>query len=892
MTLKPWREVAVPHRDIREARFDESTFAADLADVIADRGPVEYRDPETFFRKTYPTEGIVNLLAAVLSRLAGKDGEPVIQIQTPFGGGKTHSLVALYHLFKAEGECRRSELLERVLERSEVTAIPEAKVAVFVGTAADPLKGKTPWGAIAEQLGRYELLQEHDEHRRTPGKDLLHKLLGEAPVLILLDEIAQYVAKCVEPREIEKSGGSTDAGRAYQTQVLSFMQELTETVKVLPRAALVVTLPSSAPYGEEGELALQQLQRITGRMEAVYEPVKGVEIYEVIRKRLFEDVGDSREAKRVADAYWELYQRLGDEVPSAVREPAYRDKIRRAYPFHPELIDLLFERWSTIPTFQRTRGVLRLLAEVVADLYRQEHPAPLIQPAHVSLSNPRIRRELVKHIGNEYEGVIASDIANTNAKAQRIDRQMGSEYARFGVASGLAISIFLYSFSGSERKGAGIPQLRVALLREGIPAPIVGDALHHLKDVLWYLWEEGGFYWFSTEPNPNRIIVEREDVIDEDQIRQEIHERLQDLAGDEMRVYLYPRGPQDIPDTKELKLAVLADEQSSEEFIRDLLEKTSLTFRVYKNTLVVLVPDAGEMAELYRLVKRYLALRSIRDDKPLVKRLSHDNREALERKLRDAEKGIAYRLLSAYRRLFKLGAAGLEWFDLGLPTVGVRETLAKRVCSFMEARELLLNRIAPRHVLKVLGEETEKPFDDVYEAFLRYPNLPMLASRSVLEQAVLRGVEEGIFGLRVEDRVFFKKPVPRVSLDGAFLVNKEVIPEVSESEDGTAAGGEERKPAYEAEKDSGESSEGALRVAEPSETVGSLDWRIRLPWAKLSDFLRGVLLPLQQRGAEMELELHLRVHPKEDIGRLKDQIYETLEQIGAELEERDSTDSS
>jgi predicted AAA+ superfamily ATPase len=207
-----------------------------------------------------------------------------------------------------------------------------------------------------------------------------------------------------------------------------------------------------------------------------------------------------------------MYRRLGDDVPRDVREPAYREKLRRAYPFHPEVIDTLFERWSTYPTFQRTRGALRFLAEVVADLYQQGHSAPLIQPAHINLAHPAIRRELLKHIGNEYEGVIASDIADGNAKARQIEREMGSEYARFQAATGLATAIFFGSFSGAERKGVSIQRLRLAFLREGIPSALVGDTLKRLEAELWYLHVEGGSYWFSSQPNLNRILVEREET--------------------------------------------------------------------------------------------------------------------------------------------------------------------------------------------------------------------------------------------------------------------------------------------------------------------------------------------------------------------------------------------
>ncbi len=887
--MKPWHQVVVPHRDIREGKLDESVFAADLSDVIADRGPLEYRDAETFFRKTYPTQGLVNLLAAVAARLSGQGrGEAVIQIQTPFGGGKTHSLIALYHLFRGLGSrdwrsVGPSELIEQVLEKAHALAIsqfpppgsyPAVRVATFTGTAADPLKGKTPWGELAEQLGNYALLAEHDQRRRAPGKDLLHRLLADQPTLILMDEVAEYAVKAKDFRE----------------QLIAFFQELTETVKVLPQCALVVTLPSSAPYGEEGERALHQLQQVFGRVEAIYTPVEGEEMYEIIRRRLFEDMGDPAEARKVAESFWQLYQRLGDDVPREVREPAYRNKLRKAYPFHPELIDLLFERWSTYSTFQRTRGVLRLLAEVVADLYRREHPAPLIQPAHLNLANPAIRRELLKHIGNEYEGVIAADIADGNAKAQRINREMGPEYARFGIASGLATAIFFGSFSGGEKKGMGIQRLRVALLREGILPALVGDALRRLEEELWYLHVEGGIYSFSSQPNLNRVIVEKEEAVNEQLSIEEIRTHLEKLAGSELRVTLWPRASQDVPDTKELKLAILSPEHTRQSsatsaFVDELLKKCGATFRTYQNTLLVLALDANEFSALRQKVKRFLALCAIRDDKALMRQLSEEKRKTLESRLRDLESDIPFGVLSAYRHLAKPGASGVEWLDLGLPTVGERGSLAKRVREHLRSQELLLEHLSPQNLLKkALREgEPEKPLAEIAEAFLRYPQLPMVESVGVIEQTISQGVQQGVFGVKVGERVYFGETPPASILQAdAVLIRNEFIPQAK------AVAEPPPQALQTTPTPPPEAGVAVLTPTAPSQQAGGrqLRLRVKVPWDKLSDFVRGVILPLRNDGAELEVEI--LVQARSEAGSIKREtlehrVKETLRQIGAEI---------
>jgi hypothetical protein len=868
--------------------FDESVFAADLADVVADRGPLEYRDAETFFRKTYPTRGLVELLSTVLARLSGRGmGEAVIQIQTPFGGGKTHSLIALYHLFTAAPRLAGQDFVSQALKATGITEVPSVRVAAFVGTAADPLKGKTPWGSLAEQAGNYELLREHDERRQAPGKDLLHELLRQQPTLILMDEIAEYVVKA----------------KGFGSQVLAFFQELTETVKVLPRCALIATLPSSAPYGEEGERALNQLQQIFGRVEAIYTPVEGEEVYELIRRRLLEDAGDPAEARRTADGYLELYQRLGDDIPREAREPAYREKLRKAYPFHPELIDLLFERWSTFSTFQRTRGVLRLLAEVLADLYRRQHHAPLIQPAHLNLANTAIRREFLKHIGNEYEGVIASDIVDGNARAQKIDREAGGDYARFGVAAGLATAIFFGSFSGSEKKGMGIQRLRLAALREGIAAALVGDALGRLEEELWYLHAESGLYAFSNQPNLNRIIVEKEEQVQDEHISAAIRERLERLAGSELSITLWPRVSQDVPDNKQLKLAILSPQQVRQSsgtrgFVEDLLGRAGTTFRTYRNTLVVLAPDGMEAAALRERVKRYLALRAIQDDKALVRQLSDDNSRTLESKLKDAEGGIPFQVLSAYRHLAKAGEAGVEWLDLGLPTVGEKGPLARRVREYLKSQELLVDKLAPHRLLEkaLRPDEQEKPLAEIVEAFLRYPHLPMLEGEAVVTSAVAQGVANSRFGVRVGEHVYLGEPVPDAALGyGAVLLRKEVAEAARAADAGEAVAIEVGRSAesHSLVKEATGPAAGPSVVAlagSPRIGISALHLRAKVPWDKLSDFLRGAVLPLRSDGADLEVEVTLDARSAQasiKTSTLEQKVNETLRQIGAEvLEER------
>lgn len=882
--MKPWWEIAIPHKDIREGRLEEAVFAASLGDVVLDKGPLDYRDPETFFKKTYFASGLTNLIGAVLSKLSGKGkGDTVIQIQTPFGGGKTHALLALYHIFKHSKKILHLKSVKKILKENKMDSIPDTKVVSFVGEYADPLKGRTLWGEIAHQLGSYKLLEEYDKKRVAPGKKLISEILTKnKPVLILIDELLQYI--------IRTMGVKVEEG-TLKGQVQAFLKSLTEAVAITDRCALIATLPSSITEGfeepEKAERILKELQKIFGRLEKIYTPVEGEEIYEIIRKRLFDDLGDPKDHKAIAEGYFNLYQKLGEDIPTECKEVGYKERIARAYPFHPETIDILFERWATIPTFQRTRGALRLLAEVVSDLFKKEHPAPLIQPAHINLANASIRREFVKHIGNEFEGVIASDVDGPTAKAPKIDREMGTEYARFKVATSLATSIFFYSFSGGERKGISAQRLRLAFLREGVPPAIVNDAVRRLEDELWFIHFEKNFYYFSNVVGLNRVILDKEEIIKDEDIEEEIRKRIEKIAGKDFDVFVWPKSNSDIPDNKKLKLIILshqyaADDPETKKFLKDIINKYSTGFRTYKNTLIFLITDLNEYEGFKRTARHFLALYTINTDKETMKRLMEEDRERVRQKLKDVDSSISFKILSAYRYLAKASKDGSETFDMGIPTVGEKLSLTRRVKDYLKDQEILLDRISP----KVLFEKTFSKDDErkivaeVQEAFLKFPELPILKSENVLRNSIAQGVQDGKFGLVCEEKARYREMVSSTEVtEDAFILRKEIAEKMKEEMEGVPIG-EEEKPPIEITGEGAAPEEGIVR---------KIVLRAKVPWDKLSELMRGVFIPLSREGAQISLEVKIEAQSEQGISKdtLDLKIKETLNQIGADILEEE-----
>lgn len=877
MALESWWQVTTPHSDIVKGKLDEAIFAADLGDVVSGKAPQEYRDTDLFFRKTYLTAGLSNLLEEVIGRLSSGGGSGVIQLQTPFGGGKTHALLALYHAVQNRDKATHISYLE-----SLIGALPkETKVASFVGTHADPLKGKTPWGVIANQLGAYNIVKEHDKKRVAPGKERLSEVFDiSGPALILVDEILEYIVK---------SGRAEEAEKTEKGQTLAFLQELTEVVSTKPNLVLVLTLPASLleQYDEEAEKALAQLQKISGRVEAIFTPVEGMEIYEVIRTRLFEDIGDEIKRKDAASAYLELYQKLGNDVPAEVREVAYREKIERAYPFHPEFIDILYERWGSFPTFQRTRGVLRLLAQVVENLYKKKDVAALIHSSLVNLNEIKVRREFVKHIGNEFDSVIAADIAGIDGKAPKIDESMGSEYEKYGIARGIATSVFLYSFSGGDRKGITLPALRVALLREGIPPMIVGDAVKKLEEELWYFHAEGNLFSFTNQPNLNRVILDREETIIDGDIEEELKDELQRIVGSDFGVKLWPRETSDVPDGRRIKLAVLSPgypypDNNTKGFVQDLYQRAGSAYRTNKNTLLVLTLDAQQWPSLKSALKRYLALKALDEDARLKETLSPPSRTELEKKYKEAEERVPSSVLTAYRHLARSSPEGSTWTDLGMPTLGAAVTVSSRIKDFLIDREILLTGISAKALLDKTfsAEEDEKLFENIFDIFLKTPGMPLIDSEESLSSSIRDAVAAGQLGLKRGEDIYYKESLARAS-EGDYVLRpakakilKDIPVVVEPPEEGYKGGG------------AGVVITGGKKPEEGTAgTVSNIHVKAVVSWDQLSNIIGGVVRPLRDRGGELEITIDISAHSNQGFDRttLDSKVKETLQQIGAKI---------
>jgi hypothetical protein len=703
--MKPFHTIAVPHQDILEGRLTMKVFAADLWEVSNNRGPDEYKDAEIFFRKTYLTEGLKNLLSVVERRVSRKGGDPVIQIQTPFGGGKTHALIAMYH--KAEEW--------------------NAKRVVMVGTALGP--EETLWGLIEMQLtGSNTQLTG----LASPGRESIRKLLEpHAPVLILMDEVLEYITKAAAI----KVGDSTLAA-----QTVAFLQELTETISSMGNVSLVVTLPSSIieHYDEGAERLFQQLQKVSGRVEKIYTPVQEQEITRVIRARLFSTIKDEEIRPLVSG----LVDSFSNEslLPAGTEMSEYRDWFIDSYPFCPEVIEVLYHRWGSFPTFQRTRGVLRLLSLVVHSLRNSSNP--YITLADFDLSNQELRQELLKHIGSEYNSVIAADITDREAGSKKVDVSLGTSFQGLSLGTRASTTIFLYSFSGGVEKGTTLGDIKRQATKLVNPASIIAEALDHLSGKLFYLQHSGDRYFFNNQPNLNRILIGKMDNVTGPRIIEAEKKCLDDsLKGGKFKLYPWSENASDIADREEYKLVILKKEDPK--LIEHISSYIGSTRRVFINTIFFLYPCESERLSFIELIKKTLAYHDILKDKLIS--LTPEQRVEVSKEYHKSKKAAKESTQNLYRMVV---IPGKQPTMLGKLTFGDERSIDERVYEELRSEGELLERIGPKLLNEKYLSKRDYVFtEQIFQSALKTPGEFRPVSRQALENGIKEGIENGLFGL-------------------------------------------------------------------------------------------------------------------------------------------------
>ncbi|MBP2303489.1 Swt1 family HEPN domain-containing protein [Azospirillum picis] len=777
-SLTPWREVVAPHRDVASGRYQQAEFAADLWQVHLGEGSDEYRNPAEFFRRTYLTESLKTLLKGAALRLSGQGGDPVVQLQTNFGGGKTHSMLALYHLVSGTPP---SDLLgvDALLAEAEITKLPE-KIApvVLVGNKISPGNPsvkpdgtvvRTLWGELAWQLGgakAYARVQADDERATSPG-DVLRELMNEfGPSLILIDEWVAYARQLHDDPDLP--GGS------FETH-FTFAQALTEAAKLAKHCLLVISLPASdmatSPHavgddeevgGERGRAALARLRNVIGRVESSWAPASTEEGFEIVRRRLFEPLLERSQfvsRDTVARKFHDLYQGQHQEFPPECRDSDYENRLRAAYPIHPEVFDRLYTDWSTQPKFQRTRGVLRLMAAVIHSLWEKGDRNPMIMPGNLPIDDPRVRDELTRYLSDTWKPIIEKDVDGPSALPLRIDGDVPN-LGKFAATRRVARTLYLGSAPTSTAANRGIEDRRIKLgcVMPGEAPSLFGDALRRLATAATYLYQDGVRYWYSTQPTVTKMAEDRAEQLkrNPDKVVTEIERRLRtDLKsmGDFCRVHPLPQSGADVPDDVDARLVVLSTDfpyskgaaNKAEAAAKAILESRGNSPRLFRNTLAFLAVDQTRLQDLDEAMRRYVAWASILDEKVELNLDPHQVRQA-ETQMKSADSTVAARMPEAYQWLLvpvqTSPQAAVEWQALRLSG---QDALAVRASKKLRNEELLVPSLAGTRLRMELDRIPLWRGDHVSirqlaEDFARYVYLPRLKDSSVLTAAVQDGL--------------------------------------------------------------------------------------------------------------------------------------------------------
>ena len=775
--MKPWREIAVPHRDVLEGTFQQAEFAADLMAVHEGRATITYQDPTAFFQRTFITEGMRMLLTSVAQRLNGQGGDPVMQLQTAFGGGKTHTMLAVYHLAKGGYVTKDLAGISSLLDQAGLDAIPVSKLAVLDGNHLAPgqvrdhggLKVRTLWGELAWQLGKEEgfvMVKEADANGTSPGKEILQPLLARyAPCVVLMDELVAYVRQFEDSKVL--SGGTYDSN-------MSFLQALTESVKQVPNAILLASLPESEVEAgsQKGVAALKALEKTFGRVQALWKPVATEEAFEIVRRRLFETTTDLASRDTVCRAFADAYKQEGTKLPSKTQEARYYDRLVQAYPIHPEVFDRLYEDWSSIEGFQRTRGVLKLMAKVIHRLWKDQNQDLMILPGSLPLYDSAVRNELVYYLATGWDPVLDRDIDGERAEPTQLE----TKEPRFGAiqaARRVTRTIFFGTApaAAATRKqltqGMDRAHIMLGCLQPGQVLSTYSDALNRVFAATHHLHTSGEMthdatrFWFDTRAGLRREMEDRKRRFND---LQDLRPRLatvvrkmaegQTLFGG---VHVFtPHG--DVPDDSSLRLVVLTTDKFysrqearfANEEVLEFTKNNGSKPRHKANRLIFLAADHDSLVRVNDALRTALAWKSIVDDVE-AHRLNLDQLQFKQAKkdLQTADEVLPRVVRECFKWLLcpvqhdPKGKTEVEAFPLNTSGSTMGSEL-ERVC---QENELVIGAWSPIHLRTALKGSYWKPDRTAVSAMAfwedsqKYLYLPRLKERRVLEQAIYEGTK-------------------------------------------------------------------------------------------------------------------------------------------------------
>jgi hypothetical protein len=799
-------DACIPRDEVLSCDLRDEMFAARLKDVIDGHADPIYQDPGRFFENTYPTEGLRTLIREVLGRMSGKNpaNSPFIRLETSFGGGKTHNLIALYHLAKGHAEGLPSGWIP-------VDWIPSSPwlTAGIVGSDMDPKNGidhgdvttYTLWGELAYQLRNiegYNLVRNSDQDLVAPGTQVLDKLMGNAPALIMLDEMARYLRAA---KAVTTSNKKSDLAE----QTVAFLMTLIEFAASKEKVCVLLTLAdSSDAFGSETEglkLELSEARKVSARQERIITPTGETEISRIVTHRLFRSI-DSSAAEETAQAYRVFYSLMveqGSDIPQRALRAEYAAEMAQDYPFHPELLNALNRKTSTIPNFQKTRGALRLLALVVRRLW-EERPsdADLIGVHHLDVGVDAIANDLTSRLERPaFRSVIEADIVSPKkgsvAHCQTID-QRWTEAGKPPYARRTAINVFLHSLTQGVAAGVDPADLMLSVIQPSDDPQLVRKALSLMLaeekggpgTACWFLHWDGHRYRFTTEPSLEKIIQDEIPMVGRVAAKTEVDERIRKIwkKGTFRSVYFPSEAAELDDDAREPKLVMLhydaATSSPTAPSPPALVEKlfnhagTLEGYRSYKNNVLFLVADEDQGDRMIEVSQRYLAIRRIVGDSDRMNEFNEEQRKKLKGMLEAAELNVRIAITRTYRILFYPSSDGTK------STGGIsREILPAQDQGEIEKDQSLVLLRVLKQLDKVLtADDPTMPAayakakawphgqvsmstEDMRKEFARRINLKILLDVNQLKKTIKAGVSQGMWiYFDAQEQVGYGKPSP------------------------------------------------------------------------------------------------------------------------------------
>lgn len=803
--MNPWYKVVTLRKEVSEGRsFSPDEFAIALEQVVAGRAPLDYKNPKQFFSRTCFTRALSEHTGMVLRRLTGKteNTAPVLTLITQFGGGKTHTLTALYHLANAGADATRLPGVAGLLERSGVAEVPTTRVGVFVGNAWDPIEGKeTPWIDIAHQLaGAQGVAALGESARQTPpGTDALARMFAcvNTPILLLFDEVLNFVNR----------------HKAMAQDFHAFIQNLTVAVTGSIQTAAVVSLPRSQVEMTDWDQEWQQrITKVVRRVARDLIANDESEISEVVRRRLFEDIGSSRMRKKVARAYadwcFDRTARLPSEwfsvdtakTPDQARK-FLQDRFEACYPFHPATLSVFQRKWQALAQFQQTRGALAMLAQWISwaaqRQFRETRNEPLITLGSAPLDVPEFRAVVLGQLGEpRLDVAIDADFAGPMSHARALDGVGDGEL--HDIHQRVGNTILFESSGGQVDKVAHLPELRFALGEPAVETTTIDNAATSLEGSGFFIRKVGTEgYRIHHQATLNKVVSDRRASLDEETdikptVRKIVESQFR--QGATLPVIAFPQDSESIQDLPRLSLVLLDPETEWKsgsqvvEHVSDWTRNRGTSPRLYPGSLVWCAAKPGielrEKIELWlswKLVARELS------DGLLGPQYEHSDRAAVQVKVNDAEKAAKEEVWASYRFVALLDSSGqkdLKVVDLGVGHANASETLCGRIIAALKSEALLDEGVGAgyieRHWPPAFLDSGAWPLSSLRQSFHDGSLTRIIDADTILKRQIVEFVFKGEFGLasganpeHIFNRVWFDESIGQEEVvfeSGVFLL--------------------------------------------------------------------------------------------------------------------------